>query len=216
MILLNNLKEELELDPPSFETNYFEKRFERMDILNDRELELNHRIISLHERLNYLELSMERLSPLDIADLLELLRKEIISCPTPATERMQNHFKKVKEEWNHINFLFFFSIAQELNPNLFRSNWIHRMTIDIKKRSKNAGALKRVLASVQQQCQAAEDLFSGKGTHSYQNLPTQIRLAIEQRLWEKNPHFSVKNARSEEDRELLAAAIMIHVSEQIL
>jgi hypothetical protein len=212
MFSLTSLKEQLD------DTEVFEEQFSTMEELHDRELQLNHEIASLEEQLNELDLSIDRLPPLEIAALLELLRKKIDSCPAPMTGAVKNRLHNAKNRWHHLNFVFFFSIAQELNPDCFRSNWIHRISLSIKnkKQSRKTEHLRKKVRILQQQCQAAEELFTGRGLKTYRKLPANRRLDIEQRLWERCPHLSIENIKTEEDQEILTGAIMASLADQIM
>lgn len=217
---LSELREALEpQDDSPFDREIFERAFEYMQSFQDRELALNHQLSSLSENLDDLGLSMDRLSPLDIAELLEILRKEIENCAAPVTETLQNKLQKLRKLWDRLNFFFFFSIAQELNQDSFQGNFYHRLSLHIenleKKKSKAASRLKKTLSSLQMQCKAAEEIFCGNGMELYSLLPKNVKLEIEQRLFERRPGLVVKEAKNEEDRELVAAAIMASLSEQM-
>lgn len=217
---LSELREALEPNDDSpFDREIFERAFEYMQSFQDRELALNHQLSSLSENLDDLGLSMDRLSPLDIAELLEVLRKEIETCAEPVTETLQNKLQRLRALWDRLNFFFFFSIAHELNPDSFQGNFYHRLSLHIEKleksNAKEVSGLKKTLSSLQMQCKAAEEIFCGNGMGLYFRLPKNVQLEIEQRLFERRAGFVLKEAKNEEDRELIAAAVMASLSEQM-
>lgn len=217
---LSELREALEPNDNSpFDKEFFERAFVYMEQFQDREISLNQQLSVLYGQLDELDLSMSRLNPMDIAELLEILRKEIEVCPNPLTNLLQEKLLKLQKVWDRLNFLFFFSIAQELNSDSFQGNFYHRLSIHIeelkKKKSKEASRLERTLISLQKQCKAAEEVFCGKGLDAYFRLPEEIRLDIEQRLFERYPNFSIRKAETEEDREVITAAIMASLSERM-
>lgn len=196
-----------------FSSNLFEAAMQRADELNDREIALNHQICLMREELGDLAIAKDRLTPQQISEELDVLQQKIFSCIPPSTHYLSRQINDLKRQWMHIHFQFEFPLSEELNPDSFQSNLHSRLTHQIQIHHKDdpeqAAFFKAKLALYQQQCQAAEEIFSGKGLHSYWKLPSDIRKRIDQRL------FDIAGSIENVDPTSAAAAVMAVLSEQM-
>jgi len=201
-----------------FESGWMERALERIEELEDSEISLNCKIFDLCKETNELQICKTRLNPVEIASRLDQLREKIFSCPTPSTDRLQKELSDLKERWKHLYFQFVFPDAEELEKDSFQNNFFYRLKQQIALANpKTALQLQEYLASLQSQCQAAEEIFEGKGLEGYRSLPVALQKEIEGRLFEKRPGVSLKHLLQEPDGEILiAAAIMSSLSERLL
>ena len=196
-----------------------ETALKRTDDLNDQEIFINHQICQLHEEMNNLILEKDRLNPEQIAHELDDLQKKIFSCSRPCTLSLQQELRSLENQWNHLNFLYTFPVAEGLEPDSFISNYFHRMTNQIEQLRSNdpaqAAKLQTTLKSLQRLCFAAEQLFCGKGDRGYRHLPQEVQKAIGQRIFAHDPEFSMNDLQSNEGRGILAGAIMAELADQM-
>jgi hypothetical protein len=193
----------------------FQSAMHRVDELCHQEMVLNHQICLLHEEINDLAIAKDEMVPDQIDHKLAELRDNIFSCSQPQTVHLRNQLRQLKNEWSHQHFLTVFPIAEELNRDSFQSRVIHRMLDEMEKQPDRADELQKQLDRWQQECQAAEQIFSGRGLGAFRRLPQEFQLAIERRLFEKRLGYSRIETKTPEDRALLAGAIMAVLAEQM-
>lgn len=184
-----------------FSSGLIEAAIQRADELSNREMALNHQICSWRESLNDLSLMKDRLPPEDVAAKLDDLREKIFSCAYPTSPMLKHQLDDLQKQCLHLEFLETFPAADELNPDSFQSNLFHRLNADPRQRVK--------LQSLQHICDAAEEAFHGD-LSAYQRLPEDIKLAVEQRLFERFPESGIEKL----EPELRAAAIMSVLSDK--
>ena len=197
-----------------FSSGVFEAAMQRADELNDREMALNHQICLLRQELGDLAIAKDRFTPEQIAEQLDALRQKIFSCGAPSTPCLARQLLEIEQQWSHIHFLFDFPIAEELNPDSFQSNLLSRLTHRIgelrSSEPKKAASLQQTLKRFQQQCQLAEEIYSGQRKAS--SLPAKMKLEVMQRLFGHFPDLTIEHI----DRSTVAAAIMASLSEQMM
>lgn len=201
-----------------FTSGLFEAAMQRTEELGDQEMTLNHQICHWREEINDLIIDKDQYPPEEIAMRLNDLQERIFSCTKPTTITLQKQLNDLQKECNHLHFLFSFPLAEELNPDSFMSNVIHRIssrTEKLKDRDPEKIRLQKMLNIFQQECQAAEQVFAHQGLSDFRKLPSEIRLAIEQRLFSRFPELSIESER-EEDHEIIARAIMSDLSDRMV
>lgn len=201
----------------AFNGNLFEAAMKRTEELNNQEICLNHKICQLLEEMNDLMIEKDHLTPDETAQWLNELEDKIFSCRRPSTPSLQQKLRSLKNQWNHLNFLYIFPVAEELNPNSFISNYFYRMSHRIEqmrpKDPEEALMLQKLLKDLQRECVAAEQMFCGKGDRSYRQLPEDIQIAIQQRLFAHDPDRS-RNLL--QNPEILAGAIMADLADRMI
>jgi regulator of replication initiation timing len=192
--------------------------FDRIDQLEEGELVLNHTISDMQKELSELQISMNRLAPLEIATKLDLLQERIFSCPKPSTGLLQSNLNSLKDRFDHLHFQYVFPDTEELNPDSFQNNLLYRIEQRIESSDPEAATtLRESLSSLQQQCNAAEKIFQGKGLSAYFELPEPVRQDVEGRLFERFPDLSFNDLSTYPEGQVhLAAAIMASLSDRMM
>lgn len=195
-----------------------ESAMQRLDEIEAREIALNGRISDLHKELCDLQISMNRLEPLEIAQKLDLLREKIFECPEPSTELLKKSLQSLKERFDHLLFLYVFPDTEELNPNSFQNTLLFRCEQKVSRSDeKTAASLKKTLLALQLQCDAAEEIFQGKGFSTYLSLPEEVREDVEGRLFEKHPQRSLEEIVRLPDGPLFfASAVMASLGDRMM
>jgi hypothetical protein len=201
----------------AFSSGLFEAAMKRTEELSNQEIFLNREICHLREEINALMIEKSQLTHEQIAQALDGLQKKIFSCSSPSTHSLQQELRVLENQWNHLFFLYTFPAAEELNPDSFISNYFHRMSHQIEQMRatdpEQAARLQTMLKNHQRQCLAAEQLFCGKGDRCYRQLPQEIQIAVQQRIFAHKRDFSMKGDQS---REILAGAIMADLSDRMV
>lgn len=204
----------------AFSSNLFEAAMKRTEELSDREIVLNHQICLLRKEMNNLMIGKNRLTPGQIAQSLDELQEKIFSCGRPCTHSLQHELRSLENQWNHLYFLYAFPVAEELNPDSFISNYFHRISQRIEQIHSSdpgqAAKLQTMLKDLQRECLAAEQLFCKKRDRSYRQLPSQIQIAIQQRMFAHDPEFSMEEELSRERTEILTGAIMADLADRMI
>jgi hypothetical protein len=188
----------------------------RTDELSNQEMLINLEICHLREEVNGLMIEKEKLTPDQIAQALDDLQKKIDSCVRPSTHSLRHELRSLENLWNHLHFVYTFPVADELNPDSFISNYLHRMSHRIKQARfadpKRAAHLQMKLKDLQRQSLAAEQIFCGKGDRLYRQLPKEVHLAVQQRIFAHDPD----SMKSRPSPEILAGAIMADLADRMI
>ncbi len=201
------------------QTVFLDQLFDRMDELEEAELTLNQRISDLQKDLSDLQISMNRLTPLEIATKLDLFQEKIFSCPKPSTALLQNNLSILKDRFEHLHFKFVFPDTEELNPDSFQNNLLYRIEQKIFDSAdpEAAAKLRRGLSGLQLQCEAAEEIFHGRGLGGYFKLSEEIHQDVEGRLFERFPDQTFDSLSTQPEGQIqIAAAIMASLSDRMM
>lgn len=192
-----------------FSEGLIEAAMQRTQELWDKEVAINHRICRLRRDLGDLAIRKDCMDPEQGTETLDAIGRQIFSCDHPATHSLKKQLNGLEKQWKHLQFVFAFPEAEELNPDSFQSNFYWRLTDHIKTLKSDdperACSLQKTLNSLVLQCRAAEEIYAGKGLHLFQRLPHDIRHAIERRLFSLAPDGRIDRP---EHRAAAADAVM--------
>ncbi len=192
-----------------------ERAIEQLGKLERSEIALNREISDLRKETSELAISMNHLEPIEIALRLDKLQQEVFSLSIPSTAFLREDLSDLKDRLEQLHFQFTFPQTEELKLDSFQNNLRFRLEQKIAKADpKTAAVLKKTLGSLLKQCQAAEEVFRGKGLRIYSSLPPSVRADIEGRLFEKFPGCPIKSHFL--DPIVISAAIMASLSDRMM